>query len=137
MGDTILTGSRNPNTNQLWEIDLESPQPQEHANFMATTPTATPADLVAFAHAALFSPVPSTLQKALQKGYITSFPGLTSDTFAKYTPHSLATAKGHMDQQRQGIKSTKTEAAPLPLLLEPDNDDLFPEHEEQRDIKQQ
>ena len=33
-------------------------------------------------------------------------------------PHTPATAKGHMHQIRQGIKSTKAPAAPLPLIPE-------------------
>jgi hypothetical protein len=36
-----------------------------------------PADLKAFAYAALFSPALSTLAIALEKGFLTNFPGLT------------------------------------------------------------
>jgi hypothetical protein len=53
-------------------------------------------------------------------------PGLTLTTLKKYPPHTVATAKGHMNQQRQGIQSTKlTEPLQLPLLPE-DNLDMHP-----------
>ncbi|CAB9516008.1 hypothetical protein SEMRO_754_G197490.1 [Seminavis robusta] len=96
MGDTILTGHRDPNTNKLWEIDLDHQAP-EQANLMATASSTTPADMVAFAHAALFSPVPSTLREALKKKYIINMPGLTLEAFNKHTPNSVATAKGHLN----------------------------------------
>jgi hypothetical protein len=60
--------------------------------------SATPAELVAFAHAALFSPALSTLAIALKKGFVHNFPGLTEKTLAKHPPRSFAMVKGHMDQ---------------------------------------
>ncbi len=36
----------------------------------------TSAELVAFAHATLFSPMLQTLEQALNKGFLTNFPGL-------------------------------------------------------------
>ena len=69
---------------------------------------ATPADLVAFAHAALFSPTLSTLDKALKQGFLTNFPGLTQKTLRQYPPQSPAMIKGHLDQTRANQRSTKT-----------------------------
>jgi hypothetical protein len=66
----------------------------EHA--LSAIGSATPAELVAFAHAALFSPSLSTLTLALQKGYVTNFPGLTAKTLSKYPPQSFAMVKGHL-----------------------------------------
>jgi hypothetical protein len=65
---------------------------------MSAIGSATPAELVAFAHAALFSLAPSTLAIALKKGFVQNFPGLTEKTLAKYPPRSYAMVKGHMDQ---------------------------------------
>ena len=42
--------------------------------------------LVQYAHAALYSPAISTLQQALDKGYIQNIPGLTNKSLHKYPP---------------------------------------------------
>ena len=71
----------------------------------------------------MYSPVISTLQKALDKNWLSGLPGLTSQSLKQHTPHSKATAKGHMDQSRKNQQSTKPK---------PDNetetsmDDCFP-----------
>ena len=130
-GKCIVTGYRTPHTG-LWHIPIAAPpgfpaiQPEDQASAV-TTPTPTPdvpkqpklhscnashhdptvAQQVAFSHAALFSPSLSTLQKALDNNYITGFPGLNSKSLRRHPPQSIATTKGHMDQIRQGTKSTK------------------------------
>jgi hypothetical protein len=96
----------------------------------------SPAQLVAFAHAALFSPSLSTLQQALQKNYLPTFPGISPKLLSKYPPNSIATAKGHLDQTRKNVQSTKPKqttlspalaAAVVPLPCNHDDDnDFFP-----------
>ena len=66
-----------------------------------------PADLVAFHHAALFSPTLATLETAISKQYLPPLPGLTLSTLRKYKPDLEATAMGHMDAKRKNIQSTK------------------------------
>jgi hypothetical protein len=110
---TVLTGSRNPTT-KLWHLNLTphgTPQPTDKILMQAHAAigTATPAEIVAFAHAALFSPVLSTLATALEKGYLTNFPGLTTHTLKKYPPQSPAMVKGHLDQVRKNKNSTRTQ----------------------------
>jgi hypothetical protein len=123
MGDTILTGTCNFHTGTLWNMDWLPTKPQPKANLATTTPSAKPADLVAFGHAALFSPTIAALTNALRRSFIPNFPGLSLITLKKYPPHSVATAKGHLRQQRQGIQSTKpAQPPPLPLLPEEDDD---------------
>jgi hypothetical protein len=83
----LLTGARTPSTG-LWHLSLsftpatalpaQSPAPPP-SSYSAVT-SATPAELVAFAHATLFSPALSTLRVALARGYLTHFPGLTNQT---------------------------------------------------------
>jgi len=70
--------------------------------------SATPQALVTFSHAALFSPALSTLTTALAKGFLPPMPGLTLATLRKYPPNSVATIKGHLDQLRKNLRSTKT-----------------------------
>jgi len=70
------------------------------------------ADLVAFAHAALFSPALSTLEEALCHGHVPKFTGLSLQALQKHPPLSNATVKGHLDQTCQNLCSTKL---PTPL----------------------
>ena len=69
--------------------------------------TNTPADLVAFAHAALFSPAITTLKQALHKGFLPPFTGLTETTLQRFPPSLEATAMGHLDAHRKNTRSTK------------------------------
>eukprot|EP00957_Ditylum_brightwellii_P128002 9761882-Ditylum_brightwellii.AAC.1 len=52
-------------------------------------------------------PVSSTWKKAIRRGYFTTWPGLTEKLVQKHLPKSDATTKGHLDQQRKNIRSTK------------------------------
>ena len=122
-GTTILHGVRSPDT-KLWHVNLPPVPPPEHTA-LASIGSATPAELVAFAHASLFSPALSTLHTALRKGFITNFPGLSDALLKKYPPQSYAMVKGHLDQTRQNQRSTKPKVPPLPTPPSP-NDDAFP-----------
>ena len=63
--------------------------------------------LVQYLHACCFSPVPSTFKKAIKKGFLKSFPGLTEELIEKYLPTSIVTANRHLVQERQHLQSTK------------------------------
>jgi hypothetical protein len=65
-------------------------------------------ELIQYLHAAAFSPVPSTCIAAIQRGFFQSWPGLTATAVQKHLPKSEATTKGHMDQTRKNLRSTKT-----------------------------
>ena len=120
--EIVLTGTRTPSTG-LWHLNMSEPTATSHAQANAACGSATPASLVEFAHAALFSPALSTLERALTRGYITNFPGLTANLLRKYPPQSRATAKGHLDQERQNKRSTKPK--PLEAALDTtENEDL-------------
>jgi hypothetical protein len=86
---------------------------------MSAIGSATPAELVTFGHAALFSPAPSTLVIALKTGFVQNFQGLTEITLAKYLPLLYAMIKGHMDQARKNQNHQ-------PSLLRPDWKVPFP-----------
>ena len=124
-GALLLHGERSPET-RLWITSIPSTAPHETATAYANAAklSATPAELVAFAHATLCSPVLSTLCAALDKGYISGFPGLTSKTLRKYPPQSVAMAKGHLDQTRKNQRSTQSAAAPI--IEDDPNADQFP-----------
>jgi hypothetical protein len=114
----ILQGTRNPSTH-LWKIALG---PETTASLAPTpvpdtaplTATANIAyhqpnlkELVRFLHAADGSPVPSAWIVAIQKGHYATWPGLTDDLVYKHLSKSVATVKGHLDQQGKNIRSTK------------------------------
>ena len=120
----ILKGNRCPHTG-LWQVPLHA-MPNAHQANSVTGPTNTAAELVKFSHAALFSPSFGTLKLALEKCYINNFPGLSLQTLKKYPPHSVATAKGHLDQVRANKQSTKTKSAPHNPAAE--QEELFPAH---------
>ena len=103
--EIILHGRRDSNTQGLWLMAIPTTKLALSANaFSASKP-----ELVAFSHACLWSPVPSTLEAALEREYIApnALPGLTLESFRKYTPNSEATIKGHMDNERKNQRSTK------------------------------
>jgi hypothetical protein len=46
--------------------------------------------------------------KALRKGWLKTFPGLTYELVSKYLPDSSATDKGHLIRTRKGARSTRS-----------------------------
>ncbi len=71
--------------------------------------------LTRFYHACLFSPVLSTLINAINKGYLKGFPGLTTQQACRHITINNATVKGHIDQTRQGQRTTQPTQSPIAL----------------------
>jgi hypothetical protein len=111
----ILQGERTPATN-FWHVPIPD-APIATAN--ATVGSASPAELVAFAHSLLFSPAlsapPAT---ALDNGCLPNFSGLSSRTLRNLPPNSAAVIKGHLDQSLKNQRSTK--ATTIAPDLEPE-----------------
>lgn len=148
--ETILAGDRNHQTG-LWMIPVEVQQEltQEannaiddgtfvhetefhQANFINGPNKA--AELVAFAHATLFSPALTTLMKAVKNNFLIGFPGLTAAALLNHPPITAATAQGHLDQVRKNQRSTKKAVDEQPLLpimdqeeVSDEDDELYPE----------
>jgi hypothetical protein len=82
--------------------------------------------LTRFYHACLFSPVKSTLIKAIDRGYFKGFPGLTSKRVQWHITINDATKKGHLDQTRQGQRSTSRNNPSTTIIAtnSDDNDDI-------------
>lgn len=104
---TVLHGSKLP-TDHLWSIAAPLSPPAANVAHALTSA----AEFVTFAHAALGSPAISTLTQAVRRGFLQSYSGLTPEILTAHPPHSIATAKGHLDQQRQGQRSTQ-----VPLVM--------------------
>lgn len=129
-GKIVMEGQRQ--APGLWYVDLDNPTPNEtqaaSINNNAATATAnsiidanTQRDLMQFLHAAAFSPVTSTFTQAIDKGFFTSWPGLTSKAVRTHLPKSMATAQGHLDQTRKNLQSTK----PTDKTSNSEHDDAF------------
>ena len=74
-----------------------------------------------YLHGCAFSPVISTFKTAVEKGNFVTWPGIDAINFNKLVGPIVATANGHLDQERQGLQSTKTQ-----VKLEDAHDDAFP-----------
>ena len=109
--NTILEGKRN-HTTKLWNINLESAH-QSNSVYHCTKL----GDTIEYHHRSLFSPVQSTWIQAIKNGNFTSWPNLTTDNVTKYLRPSIASAKGHIKQIKQNIRSTKKQPDNLTNLV--------------------
>jgi hypothetical protein len=64
-------------------------------------------DLIQYHHASCFSPRQSTWLDAIRNGQFTTWPGVTVSAVQRYFTKSIATALGHLDQNRKNVQSTK------------------------------
>ena len=111
----ILQGNRDPATG-LWTADLSNQPPAASSTAshvaMSAIAAETIGERIAFLHACAGSPALSTFRKAIDSGYFTTWPELTASRVDKYLVAPAATIKGHLDQQRKNIRSTKPKAKP-------------------------
>jgi hypothetical protein len=64
-------------------------------------------------HAVCGYPVKSTWLKAIKAGNYVGWPMLNECNVQKYYPETIKTAKGHLNQTRKKVRSTKAKTAPL------------------------
>jgi hypothetical protein len=55
----------------------------------------------------------STCLKAIKAGNYMGWPMLTERNVQKYYPKTIETVRGHLNQSRKNVQSTKAKAAPL------------------------
>lgn len=111
----VIKGTKAP-TDTLWTVQLPTRgDAMPSSNISSNSARLTDdAQFVLFAHASLGSPVYSTFIHAIRAGYLSSWPRLTTALALAHPPHTIATAKGHLNQKRQGVDSTKSILLPLP-----------------------
>jgi hypothetical protein len=88
---------------------------QQHCNNAYKTQSIP--KLIQFLHATAFSPTKTTWLDAIKQGFFQSWPGLTYTAANKHFPTSMDIHKGHMDQTRKNVRSTKQivkDAEPAP-----------------------
>ena len=127
----IIRGKRSDN--DLWEIPIGSKPPSHPPERTLQKPrhtangiirrNKTKSELAAYYAASCFNPRPSTLIRAARLNYLASWPGLLAPLFSKHLPKSIASFKGHMDQEKKNLQSTQvlaSDAEDIPTQ-EPDN----------------
>ena len=128
---SILRGTRNLKDG-LWDISIPNKNKEQHLRANVILPHQSNSVLIHFYHGCCFSPVKSTWLRAIKNGNFVTWPGLTYDMVSKYYPDTSATAKGHLNQERQNLRSTST-----PHIIPPSttnenqtHDDFFPKQVE-------
>ena len=79
----------------------------------------TKLEIVQYPHQSAFSPVVSTWITTITSGFFTTWPGITCALVRKHVPKSLATAKGHLRQDRKNVQSTRTISPTTPISNPP------------------
>ena len=75
-------------------------------------------DLVRYLHAACFSPVTSTWEKAIRKNFFQTWPALTQKLVTRHLPRSEATVQGHIHKQKQNLQSTRRDGTPTLAIVQ-------------------
>jgi hypothetical protein len=104
----IITGTRL--TNGLWSIPItpSSVAPSIHQANGILRLDLPKQELAVFHHMILGSPGRRIyLLRAIRRGHLLSFPGLTTELITKHLPKSVATVLGHQDQEARNIRSTR------------------------------
>jgi hypothetical protein len=109
----VMQGHRNPDDG-LWDIPIE--RPIRHKALAIITRDKTKTELIQYLHGCCFSPTPRTFLRAIKNGNFLSWPGLNIPNITRFLPPSIATALGHLDQERANLQSTKSKVSPLQFL---------------------
>ena len=64
-------------------------------------------DLAKYLHACCFSPCVSTFQRAINNGNFLSWPAIETINFKRIIKTTIATEKGHLEQERSNLQTTK------------------------------
>jgi hypothetical protein len=124
--ECILMGQRNT-TDGLWDIIIHPsndplprpPAPQHQINAIIHKDTSK-TQLAQYLYGCCGSPALSTWKKAIKNGNCLTWPGIDTLSLASL-PKSMASAKGHLEQERKNLQSTK-----LPLVTDDEDDNFFP-----------
>ena len=123
----ILKGYRNP-SDGLWDVPIPQQIPlqahpttnhEQQANIIIRK-NKTKMELAQWLHASCGSPTLSTFIHAIKNGNFLTWPGLSTSLVQKHLPNSIATTKGHLNQERKNTQSTKPTLSINPnVKLEP------------------
>ena len=68
--------------------------------------------MVKYHHSSLGNPTSNALLKGTKQGFLAMFPVLDKKSVSKHLPPSIDTDKCHLQQERQGLQSTKLQLKP-------------------------
>jgi hypothetical protein len=105
-GRIVMHGQRNHSTG-LWKVPLDTNSTKQNESINSVYEISKVYDMIQYLHAAAGSLVPSTFVKAIKAGNFTTWPTLTPEHVNKYLKKSEATVKGHLNQTRKNVRSTK------------------------------
>ena len=91
--------------NGMWEVPLENQQSESTTNKILEQTTKP--ELVKYLPAALFSTTTSSLIKAIKKGFLKTWPGLTENLIKRDIEKLRKKTTGHLHMRIQGLQSTK------------------------------
>ncbi len=125
-GITFIQGTRN-NTDGLWDISLPLTPlaPVQVVNAIIKKST-THSELADYLYACCGSPPLRTFLRAIKNGNLITWPGIREVDFNKHLTKSIASAKGHMNQERKNLQSTKIIFEPTSPTPEEYDSDFFP-----------
>jgi hypothetical protein len=123
----ILSGTCNP-TDGLWDTPLPLTQarskkqsfPQQANPIIRKDQTKT--ELAQHLYGCCGSPAVSTWKMAIKNGNFITWPGIDTISLDRDLPKSVASTKGHLDQERKNLQSTRT-AQPILNPISTDDDD--------------
>ena len=122
----VIQGFKHAN-DKLWSVSLPSNTCNNNSNPQCNAAQlSSDASFVSFVHTSLGNPVFSTFIHAIRAGYLNSWPRLSTAIVLAHPPHTIATAKGHLNQHRQGMDSTKTDSSIL-AVPSPGSDSTNPD----------
>ena len=115
-GKHFLQRVRSASTTFLCKINKYHNQYQEYEdvqslNAFIDNPSID--ERIKFYHAFLFSPTLQTLSRAIDAGYLTTFPSITLRQLQKYPPRSKSTVKGHLESIKKGLRYAQI---PQPII---------------------
>ena len=125
-GMTIIQGKRNL-VDGLWDITLPLTPlaPVAVANAIIKKSTSHK-ELADYLYACCGSPPLRTFLRAIKNGNLITFPGICDIDFNKHLTKSIASAKGHLNQERKNLQTTKPELKPSSLSPEEIEESCFP-----------
>jgi hypothetical protein len=123
----VLEGKRNLQDG-LWDIPFKQ-HGINSINYIITRDKSK-TELAQYLHGCAFSPVISTFQDCINKGNFITWPGIDNLNFKKLIKTTEATLKGHMDQERKILQTTKLTSPPSKQT----NLDAFPEQEKTKSL---
>eukprot|EP00957_Ditylum_brightwellii_P128091 9769779-Ditylum_brightwellii.AAC.1 len=133
--DVALTGHQKVAHGNIWMIPLyqqyknilqNTTKPQQFTNNVYEFKIKK--EIIQYLHGACFSPTKSAWIKTIKQGHFPTWPGLTAEMVKKHLPKTIASAKGHLQQQRKNLRSTKK--IPEPEHIEKDKIDTKTEPKE-------